>query len=74
MCLFRLLALLPSEVLAVAVLVSPLEVLELLARPGSLEVLVLLLLVLLGVVDAVLHNVLETTNQAYDGGREREKC
>ena len=57
--------LLPGEVLAVAVLVRPFEVLELLARPGALEVLVLLGGVLLRVVDAVLHHVLEAADQTY---------
>ncbi len=46
-------------------LVGPLEVLELLARPGALEVLVLLGGVLLRVVDAILHHVLEAADQAY---------
>lgn len=50
-------------------LVGPLEVLELRAGPGVLEVLVLLRGILLGVVDAILHHVLEAADQAY--GRRR---
>lgn len=65
--------LLPGEVLAVAVLVSPLEVLELRAGPGVLEVLVLLGGILLRVVDAVLHHVLEATDEAYWKKKKKRK-
>lgn len=53
-------------------LVRPLEVLELGAGPGVLEVLLLLLLVRLGVRDAVLHHVLEAPDQACNREERRE--
>lgn len=53
----------PCVVLAVSVLVGPLEVAELLPGPSALEVLLLVLLVGLGVRQAVLHHVLEAADQ-----------
>lgn len=57
------LLLLPGVILAVPVLVSPLEVLELLSGPGVLEVLLLVGLVHLGVRQTVLHHVLKAPDQ-----------
>ena len=47
----------------ITMLVSPLEILELLTRPGALEVLLLVLVVELRMCQAILHDMLETADQ-----------
>ena len=49
----------------ITMLVSPLEILELLTRPGALEVLLLVLVVEFRMSQAILHNMLEAADQTY---------
>ena len=46
-------------------LVGPLEILELLTRPGALEVLLFVLVVELRMSQAILHDMLEAADQTY---------